>query len=64
VTVPKKWQTISPVQTKAHRSEAAMFRWLREQAPEGEYRIEVDEGTGRWQWFCDAVKVNGHLLID
>jgi hypothetical protein len=64
--VARKWRTIRQDDqvTKAHRSEAATFRWLREDAPDGDYRIEVDEGAGRWHWFCDAAKTNGNTIID
>lgn len=60
-----KWRTIrrEDKSTKAHRSENATFTWVREQAEDGEYRVEVLEGT-RWRWFCDARKTNGTTEID
>lgn len=52
----KKWQTVAYTDqtVQPHPSQPAAYTWVGQQPVGEKYRVNVDEGHGRWEWYSDV----------
>jgi hypothetical protein len=47
-----KWRTVAANgSTNNHPSQPAAYDWCGRQPAEDQFRVEIDDGDGRWQWY-------------